>query len=80
MWERDARFGDVLNEAWNSMEKAHTITELSDKLALVAGRLQRWGHSTFGAVRAELRRLRKNLDELRSLPNRAGPSAEEKQV
>ena len=80
MWERDTRFGDILSEAWNATGRANTVTELSGKLASVANELQSWGRTTFGAVRAELRRLRKQLEELRSLPNRMEPSREEEIV
>lgn len=80
MWERDPRFGEVVAEAWNSSGKAQTVGALSEKLASVAGTLHRWGRSTFGAVRSELRSLRSQLAELRALPNRVGPSQEEERV
>ena len=80
MWERDPRFSDVVAEAWNSNGKAQSVVALSEKLSYVAGRLRKWGRTTFGAVRTELRLLRMKLAELRALPDRTGPSPEEERV
>ena len=78
VWERDPRFGDVVTEAWNATGRASTVADLSHKLASVAGPLQRWGRTTFGAVRAELRARRTQLQDLRAMPSRVSPSDEEK--
>ena len=80
MWERDPGFGDTVTDAWNATGRASTVADLSQKLASVAGTLQRWGRTTFGAVRAELRTLRTQLQDLRAMPSRVGPSDEEKRV
>ena len=45
-----------------------------------SGALLNWGHSSFGAVRTELRELRARLKVLRSDPLRVGTSYEEKKV
>nr|XP_040249320.1 uncharacterized protein LOC120966829 [Aegilops tauschii subsp. strangulata]XP_045086245.1 uncharacterized protein LOC123494445 [Aegilops tauschii subsp. strangulata] len=80
MWGRDSSFGDILADAWTSAGPAQTVSALSSKLATVTGRLQRWGRTTFGAVRSELRSLRQQLHLMRSLPNRTGSSAEENSI
>ena len=80
MRERDPSFGDVLLDAWNNAGRAQSVPALSHKLTVVAEKLQSWGRASFGAVRSELRHLRTHLEELRLLPGRVGPSAEEDRV
>ena len=80
MWERDGRFGSVLENAWKSKAVAQSVFDFSEKLANLATDLQQWGRHTFGSVRHELRQLRKKLEELRAAPMRVGPSTEEEEV
>lgn len=79
MWERHDDFNRVLEEAWGSSQ-ANTARDITEKLQAIAASLSGWGTSTFGAVRQDLRALRKGLLELRSVTPRVGPSYEEIKV
>ena len=50
MWERDGRFGAVLENVWKAKDRAQTVSEFSEKLASLATDLQKWGRFTFGSV------------------------------
>ena len=80
VWERDARFKDVVEAAWNGDGPASSVMELANKLQSVATSLSRWGWSSFGSVRQEQRLLRRKLAMLRADPMRTGPSEEERKV
>lgn len=79
MWERHPEFQSFLEQAWGS-GKAGTVNELCDKLKQAAASIMQWGTSEFGAVRQELRLLRRCLAELRSVETRVGPSYEELKI
>lgn len=79
MWERHEEFLPLLEEAW-SKTHAGSVSELAEKLREAATTFLSWGTATFGAVRHELRKLRKRLVELRAVVGRVGPSYEELKV
>ena len=79
MWERHENFQQTLDEVWRSSD-ASNIHELQQKLNYTTMRLSGWGSSAFGAVRKELRELRKRLLELRSDELRVGLGYEEKKI
>lgn len=79
MWERHDQFESALKSAWGD-GRVSNVKELRDKLQNTAAGCLRWGSTTFGAVRQELRELRKKLAQLRSDPIRVGPSYEERKV
>lgn len=80
MWETKSNLCGVFEDAWQRGHPAATASDLASKLASVADTLSRWRRTTFGSVRGELRELRQRMAELRSVPTRIGPSAEEYKV
>jgi hypothetical protein len=76
MWERHEGFKPMLEEVWVST-RANSVEDLHVKLKTTASAILGWSTRSFGAVRTELRELRKRLTELRSEPARVGPSFEE---
>jgi hypothetical protein len=79
MWERHEEFQSTLEAAWGP-SGAGNVEELQAKLLSTAMALKGWGNSSFGAVRTELRGLRKKLQELRMDTGRSDPTYEEKKV
>jgi hypothetical protein len=51
-----------------------SVKSVQGKLKGLAGDLKQWGTGTFGNVRKEIRELKKDLEQLRNLPQRVGPS------
>ena len=80
MCERDDRFGDTLQQAWNQDQPAETLAQLAAKLSSLGSALKHWGRLSFGSVRQELPRLWQQLTVLREDPTRVGPGEEEKRV
>ena len=72
-------FPPLIDRLWSS-GSGDTLQDLKAKLDQLAGYLARWGSRTFGYVRSELRTLKRGLEELRSKPDRSGPSHEELKV
>jgi hypothetical protein len=79
MRERHEEFQSTLEAAWGP-SGAGNVEELQAKLLSTAMALKGWGNSSFGAVRSELRGLRKKLQELHTDPGRSVPTYEEKKV
>ena len=46
MWESHEEFGDMLAGVWQNAGKAHTLSELHNKLTSVAGSLSLWNTHT----------------------------------
>ena len=80
MWESHDEFEAMLARTWQGAGKAHTLRELHDKLTSLAGSLNLWDTQTFGHVRQELKALNEELDRMRSVPSRVGPSHAEIKV
>lgn len=80
MWETHEDYFPMMERVWMSLGKADTVLPTSEKLRALAQALTDWGKNTFGQVRAELRSLKKKLEELRAEQNRQGPSYEEIKV
>jgi hypothetical protein len=79
MWERHEGYKEVLDNV-RSERKADSVVDLSDKLRSTTGSFAKWGSTSFGAVRKELREIRKKLVSLRAELQRVGPSYEERKV
>ena len=80
MWESHDEFEAMLAQTWQGAGKAHTLRELHDKLTTLAGSLSLWDTKMFGHVRQELKALNEELDRMRSVPSRVGPSHAEIKV
>jgi hypothetical protein len=65
--------------SWGGSHIAN-VSDLRNKIDMVAGVCSTWGLDTFGGVRKEIRELRKKLVLVRSDPNRVGPTHEERKV
>jgi hypothetical protein len=53
---------------------------MKDKLLNLGGELKAWGEKNFGAVRREMRELKKKLEKMRSEPARIDVSDEEQKI
>jgi hypothetical protein len=54
--------------------------EVQERLSSLSDSLSSWGSTTFGHVRKEIKRLKRDLEILRAAPLRVGPSYEELKV
>jgi len=55
IWESHDGFATRLAQSWQDAGTMHTLQELHDKVASVAGFLGEWGTHTFGHVYQELK-------------------------
>ena len=62
----------MLAQTWQGGGKAHTLQELNEKVARLAGSLREWGAHSFGHVRRELKALNEELERMRSDTTQAG--------
>jgi hypothetical protein len=77
MWERHEELKPLVSSGWNSTMGDPTVLDVSGKLRSLSHELGRWGVETFGSVRKEIKKLRSELDLLRSDPVRVGPTHRE---
>ena len=63
-----------------SKQQNPSASAVRAKLASLASNLGEWSKHTFGSVRGEIRSLKKELDRLRNVNARAGPSAVEVKI
>lgn len=74
MWDSHAELKPTVRSAWESEGNNQTASGIRAKLDALAHNLGDWSKSTFGSVRGEIRRLKKELERLRSEVPRVGPS------
>jgi hypothetical protein len=79
MWERHDNFKPLVEDTWSNA-RATNVSELKSKIESMASACAKWGSTTFGGVRQELRELRRQLITLRSAPDRLGPNHAERKV
>ncbi|KAM0859925.1 hypothetical protein ACQ4PT_046881 [Festuca glaucescens] len=73
MWDRHPELKPTVTASWLT-EESSSASEVRGKLANLANDLGKWGLNTFGSVRKEIRKLKSELEHLRNLPGRVGPS------
>jgi hypothetical protein len=67
--------GDLwLDSGWTEDDPAHSVHDVCKKLLSLSDGLGKWGRDTFGSVRKEIKQLKADLEVIRSLPKRVGPS------
>lgn len=74
MWDTHAELKPPVRAAWEPDGHNLTASEVRVKLDALANNLGDWSRTTFGSVRGEIRKLKKELDRLRSDASRVGPS------
>jgi hypothetical protein len=79
MWETHKDLKPLVESTWQ-LDACSSMHELEQKLKGLSVSLTDWGRSTFGQVRAEIKRLKSELATLRALPGRAGPNYEETKI
>jgi hypothetical protein len=79
MWERHENLKPTIAEGWASScsVDGSPVVSARKRLTSLAHDLGRWGSETFGSVRKEIKNLKSELSNLRSLPGRVGPSHRE---
>ncbi|XP_071679666.1 uncharacterized protein [Lolium perenne] len=80
MWESHSDFDRMLAQAWAVQTEGEPLQALQSKMLDVSGALSVWGKETFGHVRSEIKKLKRELDRMRTEPTRVGPSYEETKV
>jgi recombinational DNA repair ATPase RecF len=76
-WESIGDLSAELEHKWTKSGKSNTLGELSNKLATLSDDLMRWGAQTVGNINVHIRKLQRELEELRNTPDRPGPSPRE---
>jgi uncharacterized membrane-anchored protein len=79
MWEAHEEFSTWLSEVWRG-GKALTLADLQQKLSSAVGDMVQWGHSTFGHVRLEFKKLKEELEKLQRDPHHMGLSHAEVKI
>ena len=74
---RSDDFDPFLSDTWRVGEKGTSVAELKSKLTSVSNSLADWNTNTFGSVQKQLRDQRRELERVRSRPDRVGPNHEE---
>jgi hypothetical protein len=64
----------MLGRSWTSAGCSSSMEELKGKLSSISSDLAGCGEETFGSVRNQIRMLQRELSEMRSQPDRSGPS------
>ncbi|XP_044336269.1 uncharacterized protein [Triticum aestivum] len=74
MWDTHPELVPTVQHAWVANGPNLTVAEVRANLESLSNNLGEWSKSTFGNVKAEIRRLKKDLQRLRSNPLRVGLS------
>lgn len=74
MWEGHEAWSDTISATWTGGGVSNRVEELRAKLQAIPQDLGHWNSETFGNVRKEIKRLKTELEKLRSNPNRTAPS------
>ena len=66
-------------EAWGSTQ-GESVGDVAASLHALSCSLGEWDRKTFGNVRGSIRKLKRELECLRSVPGRTGPSLREIEI
>jgi len=80
MWETNDGIRSLIQQVWKSVQYCNSVKDMKDKLLNLGGELKAWGEKNFGAVRREMRELKKKLEKMRSEPARIDVSDEEQKI
>ena len=65
---------------WEASPPCLSVEDLKQKLQTISHGLVKWSRDTFGSVRKEIKRLKKELEDLRADPARIAPSHNELKI
>ena len=74
MWDMHAELKPAVRSAWEPNGHNLMVEEVRRNLDDLAQNLGEWSRMTFGSVRGKIRKLKKELERLRSQSQRTGPS------
>jgi hypothetical protein len=80
MWERHESLKPTVVAGWKEQGSCESVDDVRRKLSSLSGDLGRWSAETFGSVRKEIKKLKQELDDLRSNPLRVGPCPDESNI
>jgi len=80
MWRRDSSYTRMVETAWSRLDNPMNLSQLSSQLEGMTGMMKVWEKSSFGSVRQELKRLRRELESVRCSSVRSGPTRRERQL
>lgn len=70
----------LVEDSWGTGSEVQNMVQLQSTLGRVQASLQEWDRSVFGSVKADLARLRKELQDVRGQLLFTGPSRHERQL
>ncbi|XP_073357721.1 uncharacterized protein [Aegilops tauschii subsp. strangulata] len=77
MWEMHPDLKRAVDSVWEPNSRNRTASEVRANLTALANELGEWSKATFGSVRGEIKKLKCEIEKLRSDPARTGPSNNE---
>ena len=80
MWRRDPSYTLAVESAWQEPDDQASMSQLANRLGELGRSLSDWDHTTFGSVRKNLAKLRKDLERIRGQSLGTGPSRDERRV
>jgi hypothetical protein len=80
MWRRDSSYTQMVETAWGRLDNPMNLSQLSSQLEAVTGTMKDWEQSSFGSMRQELNRLRRELESVRRSSLCSGPTRHERQL
>jgi hypothetical protein len=81
MWQRHETYEDMVQSAWENRTSNGTgITSLWRQLREVSADMKRWSFEVFGSVKAEIKRLRSQLETAREKARLTGTSPEVREL
>ncbi|CAM8918528.1 unnamed protein product [Rhodiola kirilowii] len=77
MWTRDTSLANTIDKSWNSRDRSDTMAV---KLSHLSAQLKMWNKKSFGNVGKHLKRLKKELADVRLGPRTHGSIEKEKNI
>jgi hypothetical protein len=73
-------YNTKLKQAWEAGGQSSSIGELQHKMSNLSSDFARWGRQSVGSIQGEIRSLQRELENLRTAPDRLDPSPREVEV
>jgi hypothetical protein len=79
-WEGAEEFENKLKDSWLAVGRSDSLEDLQHKISNLSAGLSRWGCHSVGSVQAEIQSLQRELEALRTAPDRSDPSSTEQEI
>lgn len=74
MWDCHPELEPFVQTEWGSKPVCTSVQEVHEKLQALGENLHSWDRHTFGSVKGEIKQLKRQLEALKNVPGRVGPS------